>query len=214
MDNKGLRQSVIDELGFEPSVKAENIAVTTANGIVTLSGHVRSYAEKIAAEKATLRVQGVKAVVQALEVHSNPNDLTPDEQLAVRVANVIAWNSLIPKTVRATVQKGWITLTGDVDWHYERQAAENAVNRMAAVVGVTNGIHIKLHANTSDVKKSIVDALQRSAEVEASAIKVRVNDDKVTLEGTVHNYAERAAVERAAWSVAGVRAVQDLLIVA
>ena len=216
MSDTALRQDIIDELDFEPSVSAAHIGVAVDNGVVTLSGHVSSYAEKLAAEQAAKRVKGVRAIAQEIEVRY-PNDLkTADDEIAKRAVNILRWSAVVPKdAVQVKVQDGWVTLSGRVDWQFQRTAAEAEIRRLSGVAGVINSIAIKVHVQSADVKRKIEDALKRSAEVEAQGICVSVlGDGKVALDGKVHDWQERDAVSLAAWSAPGVVSVEDRLTIA
>ena len=210
MDDNTLRQMVIDELEFEPSLDAAHIGVAAENGVVTLTGHVASYAERISAEEAVRRVRGVKAIAQEIEVRYPFAKKTADDQIAKRAVDILEWNASVPKNrIQIEVQKGWITLLGDVDWYYQKQAAEHAIRKLSGVVGVANNIAIKPPVQTGDVKRRIEEAFKRNAELEADGIRVSVLDGKVTLEGKVKAWYERYAAEQAAWSAQGVRSVDD-----
>lgn len=215
MNDKQIRLAIIEELDFEPSIDAANIGVAVDGGVATLSGHVKSYAEKIAAEKTVRRVKGVRAIAEELEVHYPFDKKTSDTEIAQRALNIIAWDVTLPDAVKVKVEKGWIQLSGTVEWQYQRQAAEAAVRKLSGVVGVTNLIELKPRTSVYDVRKAIENALKRNAELEASSIRVMVgNDNTVTLEGKVHAWYERGIAERAAWSAPGVKAVDDRLLVA
>ncbi|WP_045836969.1 BON domain-containing protein [Hyphomicrobium sp. 99] len=215
MSDIQLRQFVIDELEFEPSIDATNIGVAADDGIVTLTGHVRSYAEKIAALQAVRRVKGVRAVAQEIEVRYPGEHKTADEEIAKRVLNVLKWHAMIPhEDVKVTVEKGWVNLSGTVDWHYQKKAVEDAIKKLLGVIGVTNSISVKASVQTADIKKKIEAALARSAQVEANAIRINVsNDNRVSLEGVVDSWEDHDVVENAAWSVPGVQWVDDRLTV-
>lgn len=215
MNDSTLRQDILDELDFEPSVEAAGIAVAAKDGIVTLSGHVPTYSQKLMVEDVVRRVKGVKGIAQEIEVRPFGTNQTADDEIAKRAIKKIAWNASIPDSaVQVKVQKGWVTLSGKVEWQYQRAAAADAVRDLAGVVGVTNQIEIKHRVLELDVKKRIEDALKRNAAVEARSIKVAVLDGgKVRLEGHVHAWSERRAAELAAWSAAGVHAVEDRLSV-
>jgi osmotically-inducible protein OsmY len=211
-----LRQDIIEELDFEPSVNAAHIGVAVDSGVVTLSGHACSYAEKLAAEQAAKRVKGVRAIAQEIEVRY-PNDLkTADDEIAKRAVNILAWSAVVPKdAVQVKVQDGWVTLSGKLDWQFQRTAAETEIRRLSGVAGVINSITIKSHVQSADVKRKIEDALKRSAEVEAQSIRVSLlGDGKVALDGEVHDWQERDAVSLAAWSAPGVVSVEDRLTIA
>jgi osmotically-inducible protein OsmY len=216
MDDKQLRQNIIDELEFEPSVDAQDIGVAVSEGIVTLSGHVSSYAEKVAVQHAVQRVKGVRAIAQEIEVRYPGEKKTADDEIAKRALNILKWDAVIPgDAVRVTVQKGWVLLTGEVDWQFQKKAAEDAIRKLSGVTGVSNSITIKPRVSASDIKKKIEDALARNAHVEARAIRVNVSDgNKVRLEGAVDSWDDRDVVENAAWSVPGVQSVDDRLAIA
>jgi len=211
MTDKFLRQEVLDELDYEPSVNSTNIGVAVASGVVTLTGHVSSYAEKIAAEAAVRRVRGVKAIAQEVEVRYPSDKKTADDQIAKRAVDILEWNAVVPKgAVQPTVRDGWITLTGQTEWQFQRAAAENAVRKLSGVAGVINNIAIKARAQPADIKLRIEKALKRNAEVEARDIDIHVLDGgAVKLEGAVRSLQERRVVESAVWSAPGVRTVDD-----
>jgi osmotically-inducible protein OsmY len=214
MNDKELRQLVVDELEYEPSIDAADIGVTAENGVVTLSGHVPDYVQKMAAERAAWRVKGVKGIAQKIEVRLPTDKKWNDDEIAQRAVNILAWNTLIPKDcIRVRVSDGWITLSGGVNWNYQRQAAENEVRKLGGVKGVTNNITLSSAVQARDLKRRIQDALKRHAEVEADAVHVEVrNDGTVHIEGRVDNWSEMQAVENAVWSAPGVQRVDDHLM--
>jgi osmotically-inducible protein OsmY len=188
--------------------------VAVDNGVVTLTGSVGSYAEKLAAERATRRVKGVRGIAEEIEVRYPGGIKTSDEELVQRALNALSWDITVPfKDIKVTVDKGWITLTGEVLWNYQRSAAEIAVRNLSGVLGVSNNVTLNASAQASDVKKKIENALKRRAEIEAKAIRVSVSNDKVTLDGKVSNWDERLAAQDAAWSAPGVRFVVDHLTI-
>jgi len=211
MSNSTLRQDIIDELDFEPSIEAADIGVAVDAGVVTLSGHVPTYAQKVKVEDVVRLVKGVKAIAQEMEVRPFGTNKTADDEIAKRAVNTISWNTSVPAgAVQIRVQEGWVKLTGKVDWQYQKTAAEDAIRHLSGVIGVTNHIDIKPRPSTYDIKQRIEDALKRNAEIEAEEIKVNVLDNgAVRLEGRVNAWSERRAAERAAWSAAGVRTVED-----
>jgi len=214
MSDIQLRKDVLEELEFEPSIDATNIGVAVDDGVVTLTGHVSSYAQKIAAEAAVRRVRGVRAIAHEIEVRYPGDIKTTDDEIAQRVLSALRWDVTVPaEKINVTVHKGLVTLAGEVPWHFQRSAVENAIRRLIGVTGVVNNIVVKPRAQASDVKAKIEHALRRRAEIEARDIRVSVTDDKVTLNGKVDNWDEREAVERAAWSAPGVRVVEDHLTV-
>ena len=209
-----LRQSVLEELDFDPSFDAADIGVAVENGVVTLTGHVRSYAEKLAVERAVQRVRGVHGIAEEIEIRYPADKRTADDQIAERAVSSIKWNAQVPRdAVLVKVEKGWVTLTGTVDWQFQRIAAESAVRRLSGVAGISNMITIKPQVRPTDVKSKILDALKRNAQLEADAIRVSVDNDTVTLEGKVKAWYERGIAERAAWSAPGVSKVEDRISV-
>ncbi|MDQ0391054.1 BON domain-containing protein [Labrys monachus] len=215
MDDKLLRQSIIDALDFDPRLDAANIGVGVENGIATLTGHVGSYAEKIAAETVVRRIKGVRAIAVEIEVRYPSDRKTADDQIAQRAVAVIAWDAMVPEgVVEVKVEKGWVTLTGSVTWQFQREAAETAVRKLSGVIGVINHVMVKPHVQATDVKSKIMAALKRDAEFEADAIRVNVDGGKVVLEGKIKAWHERSVAERAAWSAPGVSSVEDNLHVA
>jgi osmotically-inducible protein OsmY len=212
MNDKELRQLVIDELEFEPSIDAADIGVAADKGVITLTGHVANYEQKMTTERAVWRVKGVKAIAQEIDVRLPSDHKHNDDEIAQRAVNILAWNIAVPRdAIHVKVQDGWITLTGQVSWNYQRVAAANEVRKLSGVVGVINSISLVPTAQPRDIKQRIVDALKRHAEVEAGRIQVSVLDGKVNIDGEVDNWDERRAVERAVWSTPGVRAVEDHL---
>jgi osmotically-inducible protein OsmY len=215
MTDSQLRQDIIDEFDFDPSFRGEHIGVAVDKNVVMLTGHVNSYAEKLAAVAAARRVKGVHAIAEEIEVRYFYQDKTADDQIAKRATDMLDWDVLVPDdTVDVLVHDGWVTLSGTVNWYYEKTAAEDDVRKLSGVRGVTNKITIKPHVDPSNVKGKIDAALKRHAEVEAKAIRVTVqNGSKVVLEGKVDSWDERRAVESAAWSAAGVTSVDDRLTI-
>ena len=195
----------------EPSIDSANIGVTAENGVITLSGHVPSYTQKLAVERAAWRVRGVKAVAQEIEVRLASDKQVADDQIAHRALNILAWNTMVPQdAVHVKVANGWVTLTGQVNWYYERNAAESEVRKLSGVRGVINDIELAPTVQPGDVRQRILDALQRHAEVESSRIRIEVREGgTVCLEGEVGDWDERQAVGRAVWSAAGVRSVDN-----
>lgn len=213
MNDKELRQLVVDELEYEPSIDAADIGVAAENGVIVLSGHVADYAQKVAAEHATWRVKGVKAIAQKIEVRLPGDKQQNDDEIAQRALDIIAWSTSLPHDcIRVKVADGWVTLSGSVNWNYQREAAENEVRRLGGVKGITNDIKLASGVQVGDLKRRIVEALKRQAQIEAEAVHVDlVGDDQVRLEGRVDNWSELQAVKRAVWAAPGVRSVEDRL---
>lgn len=210
MTDMDLRQDILDELEFEPSIDASDIGVTVENGTVTLMGHVPTYTQKRTAENVVKRIRGVRAIAQEIEVRPTGAHLTADDEIAKRAVSSLGWNSSVPTgAVQVKVEAGLISLTGKVKWQFEKHAAEQSVRNLTGVKGVLNLIEIIPAASPSDVRLRIENALRRYAELEAKGIQVRVDDRKVTLDGKVHTWAERQAVENAAWAAPGVSLVVD-----
>ena len=216
MTDVELKRSVESELEWEPSIKsAAAIAVRVKDGVVTLTGSVESYSEKLAAERAALRVSGVKAVANDLEVRLPKSSERTDEDIAKAAANALDWTSGIPRDkIKVTVDKGWITLKGAVPFHYQRTAAEDAIRNLWGVKGVINLIEVQPGVNTTVVKHAIEEALKRDAEVDAQRIQVETSGSKVILKGTVHSWFERKEAERVAWEAPGVTQVENQIAIA
>ena len=209
-----LRRDVEDELSWDPRISDAEIGISAKDGVVTLSGFVKSYAQRLAAEHAAERVSGVRAVAEELHVKLPGTIDLSDTDIAHRAVNALKWDVEVPDAkVKVRVDKGWITLEGEVDWNFERQATERAVRYLTGVKGVSNQLRISPHASTYDVSARIKEALRRSADTEAAKIEVEAQGGRVTLRGNVHSWAERADVERAAWAAPGVTNVEDRLTV-
>jgi osmotically-inducible protein OsmY len=217
MTDHELRQLIIDELDFEPSIDASDIGVAVENGVVTLTGHVGSYAQKVAAERAARRVKGVRAIAQDIEIRYPSDKKDADDEIAARALKIIAWDTTLPDdAIQVKVEDGWVTLTGKVAWQFQKAAAERAVRKLSGVFGVTNEIELKPSTpmvRPEQVRRQIAGALRRSADIESDAIRVRVDNDKVILDGRVGSWHERSAVGWAAWSVPGVHQVENHLSV-
>ena len=209
-----LQQDVIAELKWEPSVNAAQIGVEVQDGVVTLAGHVGSYAEKLDAEHAAQRVSGVKALAIEMDVKLAGLSKRTDADIARSVENVLQWTTYLPLNhVKVMVESGWVTLSGEVDWEYQRQAATAAVRYLMGVTGVSDQITIKPKVSSTAVKSDIEAALKRRAKSDAHKISVEVQGADVTLTGKVHSWSERDLARNTAWGTSGVQHVVDHMTV-
>ena len=209
-----LKEDVTMELEWDPSINASQVGVAVKNGVVTLSGHLATYAEKYAIEKAVGRVGGVKAIAVELDVMLESGHRRSDTEIAEVAESALKWHALVPADqIQVKVEKGWITLKGEVEWDYQRKNAEKAVRNLTGVVGVSNSIALKATITPANVSGRIRNALTRHAEREAKNIEVIVNGSVLTLRGKVDSLAERAAVFGAAWSAPGVSSIVNEITV-
>ncbi len=203
-----IQANVMAELRWDPSVPATEIGVVVKDGVVTLTGTVDTYMKKWRAEEGAHRVNGVIAVANEIQVRSIGE--RTDSDIAAAALHALNWNSTVPQgKVHVTVDKGWVTLKGDVEWQYQRQEAERAVRRLLGVKGVSNLITVKPAATPSDLKRKIEDALVRNAQVDAERITVEVQGSKAVLKGKVRSWAEREEAERVAWLAPGITSVDN-----
>jgi osmotically-inducible protein OsmY len=209
-----IRRDVEDELRWDPDIDATDIAVSVHNGVVTLSGFVRSYMQKYQAEADVKRVAGVVAVANDIEVRLPEIDERPDPEIArdaierIKSELPYAWDR-----IRVVLKNGWLTLEGEVEWNYQRERAGEAVRRVRGIKGVTNSIEVKPRAAPMEIRRKIEEALRRAAELDANHITVETNGGEVILRGAVRSWAERQEAERAAWLAPGVTKVDNRITV-
>jgi osmotically-inducible protein OsmY len=211
-----IKQDVEEELKWAPDVDSTDIAVAVKNGVVTLSGFVRSYAAKFAAERAAKRVAGVVGLANDLEVRLPGVDVRPDPDIAREVvAELKVWLPYSWEHITPVVKNGWVTLDGEVEWNYQREYAERAVRWIKGVKGVNNLIRLKPHTTPSpnEIKQNIEEAFRRNALIDANRVTVEANGGEVILTGTVRSWAERQEAERAAWAAPGVLRVHNRISV-
>ena len=209
-----LKKDVLAELAWDPLVPEARIGVAVSDGVVTLTGHLDSYAEKIAAKHAAERVIGVKALAVEIEVIPLGIHQRSDTEIAAAAEHALGWNTSIPQDrVKVTVEKGWVTLSGELDWNFQRRAVERLIRPLKGVVGISDNIRLKTAAAPVNLSSRIQDALVRQAVREARRIEVAMEGRVVTLKGHVHSWAERSAAEGATWAAPGVSKVNNQLTV-
>lgn len=207
-----IRDDIQEEITFDPRVKSTDIGVTVKTGAVRLTGTVTSYAERIAAENAAKRVKGVHAIAEDIEVRPAAGAKETDETIAERISNLLEWNIMAPNAaVQAEVRNGFVSLTGDVDWNFERETIKNQISHLAGVRGIDNRIELKSRVSEKDVSKNIARALHRNADIERSHVNFEVDGSTVTITGDVQAYYEKELIEDAVWAAPGVNEVVDKL---
>jgi osmotically-inducible protein OsmY len=208
-NDQQLQQEVLAELNWDPSITAAHVGVTASGGVITLTGHVETYAEKHAAEKAAIRVNGVMAVAEEIEVRLPFETKRGDEEIAAAAIDRLAWDVLVPRdAIKVKVEQGWITLSGEVDWHHQKEAAEQDIRRLFGVVGVSNQTTIKSRINPLNISNDIMHALHRSW-FDPKTIKVTAEGGRIRLSGTVHSPHDRQLAAATAWAAPGAIVVQN-----
>lgn len=209
-----LQMDVLNELKWEPGVRHAKIGVSVDNGVVTLSGLVPTYSEKVIAEQTARRVKGVRAVAEDLEVRLDYQPKTSDAEIAKRVADVLEWNSLIPNDkISVTVEDRVVRLMGNVDWKYQKDLAFKDASKITGVIRVDNWIEVSPTAQKEVIRDRIEDAFERQADLDAEKVQVMTEGHKVILSGKVGSWNQRSIAERAAWAAPGVTQVEDNLVV-
>jgi osmotically-inducible protein OsmY len=209
-----LQLSVVEQLEWDPSVNSANIGVIVKDGVVTLEGSVPTYVEKYAAVKLTKRINGVKGVADEIQVAPPASFVRSDTDIAQAALQALEWDVVVPhEKIKVIVRGGTVTLEGELDWQYQRRAAEYAVRNLTGVRSVANMITLKTRPSPNDVKTKIEAALKRSAEDDARHIKVKTHDSTVVLEGNVHSWMAREEAEHAAWAAPGIAKVENHILV-
>jgi len=209
-----LQQDVMEELKWEPKVEHSQIGVTAKDGVITLTGSVPSYAQKLAAEKAARAVSGVRAVAQDIEVRFGVHAKPTDAEIAKHILDRFSWDVTIPDKLTVKVEHGWVTLGGQVDWNFQKNDAFKTASRVNGVLGVVNAIEVKATPTPKDIRQRIEAAFKRSSAVDAGAIQVEVDGSTVKLKGRLHGWNERRTAENAAWAAPGITKVEDEIVFA
>lgn len=210
-----LQRDVMDEILWDPILHAAEIGVIVKQGVVTLVGAVKNYAEKVAAEQAAKRVKEVKTVITDLCIRITNESQRSDKEIAEAALNALKWSSFVPEDrVKLKVKDAWITITGEVEWQFQKESVASAVEHLVGVRGVSNFIKVKPSLNTILVKDVIKRALERSADIDAGSIDIQLNGGKILLTGKVRSWGQRKEVERAVWATPGVTEVTDQLTIA
>jgi osmotically-inducible protein OsmY len=209
-----LQHDVLSELEWEPSVDHADIGVAVNDGVVTLSGYVKSYPEKMAAEKAARRVAGVRAIAEEIKVRFASDPKTADHEIAKRIIDMFSWNVFVPDNIAVKVEHGWVTLSGTVTAWSQAIEARKAAGKIKGVVGISNLIEVRKTPTSSDVKARIMAAFKRQADLDADSVTVVTDGQTVRLGGKVKSWGERNTAERAAWSAPGVTKIEDNIVVA
>jgi len=214
IDDSEIRRKVLAELDWDPSIDASAVGVAVKDGVVTLTGSIANYWQKKEVERVVKRVTGVKAVAEDLTIKLPGTAARSDADIAQSVLSGLRFNVAVPPNrVQVMVENGWVTLEGEVEWQYQKSAAENSVKYLMGVKGVTNSISIKPRVSAADVKTKIESAFARRAQLDANQIRVESTDNKVILRGSVHSWDEKEDAEQAAWAAPGVTKVENNVMV-
>lgn len=209
-----IKADVTAELAWDPSIDAAAIGVMVKDGLVTVAGHLDSFAQKHAVERAVRRVSGVGGIAVELDVKLSADHKRGDSEIAEAILGALRWHSWVPEErVKVEVDNGWVTLSGEVDWRYQSTSAEQCIRPLMGVRGLTNNISVKQCVSEKDISAEISAALTRQARLEAEQIKIEVDGGVVTLRGNVHSLPEHDAAVGAAWATRGVSRVVDGLVV-
>jgi len=205
-----IQKYVMEELKWEPAIHSSEIGVAVKNGVVTLSGTVDTYQEKKMAEKAALKVAGVKGIAEDIEIRLSYHDQKTDAELAQAVVNALKWNALVPDdNIKIKVENAWVTAQGMVEWAYEQNAVRDAIASIVGIKGISNLVKVTPKLDPADVKKKISAAFERNAVIDANNIHIENIGNKVTLTGKVSSYAEKREAEHVAWNAPGVASVEN-----
>ncbi|WP_298329054.1 BON domain-containing protein [Asticcacaulis sp.] len=212
--DKDLKKNVLDQLSWSPNVNSAHIGVTAREGVVTLMGHVETYGDKLAAEQAVRRVKGAKAIANEIAIKLKTDAKRDDEDIAKAAINVLAWDGNVPSdAIKVAVSNGWVTLSGQVEWYFQKAAAEHDIRRLMGVVGISNEAVVKPKIDTDVIADDIAFALNRSW-FDTKRIKVTADGGKVTLSGKVETWSDWEEASEVAWAARGVTAIQNDIVIA